>query len=165
MSVERKTDAAGGRPTEAGLPAVIDEFGRLLQVFGGQLAESLQEADREYAHVGQAFHELAAAKVRIGAVECPQPQKAVLARQCSRIDESLQGAVVALQCHDRLAQRLGHIRAGLDHLQALLRDGVDRSGIEWLALLQNVERAHHGEQQRLAGAAAQDAAQSTVELF
>jgi hypothetical protein len=167
--------APGRRVSPSGedLRAVIDEFGRLLAIFGSQLADSLQEADREYVVVGDAFHEIAAAKTAIAAVDCPQPQKAQLQHETRRIEDSLHAAIVALQYHDRLAQRLGHIRTGLDHLKTLLRDGKDRSNAEWLQLLQNVERAHHVEQQRLIGidsgadsaGASAPAAKGTVELF
>ena len=174
MPSELKRPTVSLPPKGEGLRAVIDEFGRLLHVFSGQVAASLLEADREYAAVGAAFHQLAAAKIQIGAVDCAEPHKSLLGRECGRIGESLHAAVVALQYHDRLAQRLGHIRAGLDHLQTLLCDGTERSNAEWLKLLQNVERAHHVEQQRLldsgnaaysTDAAAESASKGTAELF
>ncbi len=154
--------------------AVIDEFGRLLDIFGGQLDYSLQGADREYMVVGEAFDRLAAAKAAIGAVDCPEPGKSTLQREAGRIGDSLHAAVMGLQYHDRLSQRLGHIRAGLDRLKRVLRDGKERSSTEWLQLLQAVEQAHQVEQQRLIGLTAPagspdttpgTATNGTVELF
>jgi hypothetical protein len=154
--------------------SVIAEFGRLLEIFSAQLAESLQEADRECTAVGESFHDLAAAKARIEQVACPPAARAALARECAAIDGSLGTAVVALQYHDRLNQRIGHIRAGLNHLQMLLREPAARSDEEWLALLQNADRTYHLEWHRLARAvpSAEDAARDpaasdtdNVELF
>jgi len=169
---------AGGPdvPGGAGLHAVIEEFSRLLDIFSSQLAESLEEADRECMAVGESFHALAAAKARIEAIDCPEPQRSVVSAGCAEISGSLAAAVVALQYHDRLAQRVGHIRVGLNHLQGLLRHQAVASGEEWLELLKKVERGYHHEWSRLArpaptGEGAASAAgearadHSTVELF
>jgi hypothetical protein len=154
--------------------SVIDEFGRLLEIFSAQLAESLREADRECTAVGESFHDLAEAKTRIEQVDCPSPVRTVLDRECSSIAGALGAAVVALQYHDRLTQRIGHIRVGLNHLQKLLSDTTPRSDDEWLALLQNVDRSYHLEWHRLARSVptAQEASQDpaacdadSVELF
>ncbi len=154
--------------------AVIDEFGRLLEIFSVQLAESLHEADRDCTAVGDSFHDLAQARSNVARVSCPEPQASVLRRQCARIDESIGAAVVALQYHDRLTQRIGHIRVGLNHLQQLLRHQSQRTSEEWLELLQNVDRSYHLEWHRLArtppspgrGADASTANDnSSVELF
>jgi hypothetical protein len=144
QAVERK---------EATMRGVIDEFGRLLEIFSAQLAESLQEADRDCTVVGDSFHELAEARGIIERVACPEPEAAILRRQCAQIDESIGAAVVALQYHDRLTQRIGHIRVGLNHLQKLLRHEAQRTSEEWLELLQNVDRTYHLEWHRLAHAA------------
>jgi hypothetical protein len=165
----------GGSSTEvtshgSDVRSVIAEFGRLLEIFSAQLAESLREADCECTAVGQSFQDLAAAKARIEQIACPPAAQAALARECAAIDGSLASAVVALQYHDRLNQRIGHIRVGLDHLQMLLREPTQRSDEEWLALLQNVDRTYQLEWHRLAsaddaarGPAASDA--DNVELF
>jgi len=129
---------------------VIAEFGRLLEIFSAQLVESLREADRECTAVGQSFHDLAAAKSRIEQVACPPAAQAALIRECAAIDGCLGAAVTALQYHDRLTQRIGHIRIGLNHLQTLLCEPTERGDEEWLALLQNVDRTYHLEWHRLA---------------
>jgi hypothetical protein len=147
------------------IKAVVEEFGRLLDTFGQQLAVSIEESNREYLAVGDAFQELAAAKKRINGIVCQEPDQTVLKSGCERIGESLDAAVVALQFHDRLAQRVGHIRAGLDQLQAVLRDGRERSYDVWLILLRNVEQAQAKEQRRLAAGASQGLSDSYVELF
>jgi hypothetical protein len=154
--------------------SVIAEFGRLLEIFSAQLAESLREADRECTAVGESFHDLASAKTRIEQIECPPAARAALDRECAGIAGSLGAAVTALQYHDRLTQRIGHIRVGLNHLQKLLIETIPRSDEEWLELLQNVDRTYHLEWHRLARPvpAPQDAAQDpaacdadSVELF
>jgi hypothetical protein len=145
--------------------AVVEEFGRVLDTFGQQLAASLQESERQYLAVGDAFHELATAKRGIEAVICLEPQQTILKRGCERIGQSLDAAVVALQYHDRLAQRVGHIRAGLDHLQTVLRDGHERSFDAWLELLREVERVQTLEQWRLAAAVSADRLGDGAELF
>ncbi|MGA2778455.1 MAG: hypothetical protein ABSF94_12940 [Steroidobacteraceae bacterium] len=161
---------------EATMRGVIDEFGRLLEIFSAQLAESLHEADRDCTTVGDSFHDLAHARSNIERVACPEPQASVLQRECAQIDASIGAAVVALQYHDRLTQRIGHIRVGLNHLQKLLRHQAQRTSEEWLELLQNVDRTYHLEWHRLAhtaptgraaGAADAPAAgdNSSVELF
>jgi len=138
------------RAGESDVRSVIAEFGRLLEIFSDQLAESLREADRECTAVGESFHDLAAAKARIEHVACPPAAHAALARECAAIDGSLGAAVTALQYHDRLTQRIGHIRVGLNHLQTLLREPTERGDEEWLALLKNVDRTYHLEWHRLA---------------
>jgi hypothetical protein len=158
--------------------SVVEEFRRLLEIFGAQLAESLRESDGECTAVGESFHEMANAIARIEGIECPEPERSILRTECTRIGRSLGAAVVALQYHDRMTQRIGHIRVGLNHLQELLRHEPDRSSDDWLALLRNVERSYHLEWHRLArtpgpcvgGAAAADTATavldgSSVELF
>ena len=159
---------------ESDVRSVIAEFGRLLEIFSAQLAESLREADRECTAVGESFHDLAAAKARIEQVECPPAARAALDLECAEIAGSLGAAVVALQYHDRLTQRIGHIRVGLNHLQKLLSETTPRSDEEWLELLQNVDRTYHLEWHRLARVVpktadeSQDTASSdadNVELF
>jgi hypothetical protein len=155
------------------LRAVVAEFGRLLYVLGGQLGASLQEADRECMAVGESFHELAAANSRIEGISCQEPEQTAMRQSCKLIAGSLNAAVVALQYHDRLAQRVGHIRAGLNRLQDLLLDGSARSHEEWLLLLCDIEQANNLELQRLAaktmpvdaGETALTATSHGIELF
>jgi len=143
--------------------AVIEEFGRVLDIFGAQLDASVKEADRECVAVGAAFDTLAAATRRLGQIDCPQPALAAVRNNAAVIGESLDAAVIALQYQDRLAQRVGHIRVGLNQLQRMLRDGVPRSCEQSIELLRDVERAHQAEQERLV--AAEIAANGSAELF
>ena len=136
-------------PKITDLREVIVEFGRHLDILAEQLAASLMEADRECVSVGESFHELAAAKSTIDGVTCAEPERSVLRDSCKTIGDSLHAAVVALQYHDRLAQRLGLVRTGLTRLQTMLHDGSPRSYDEWLQSLRDVERVNRGEQQRL----------------
>jgi hypothetical protein len=159
--------------TDSAVHDVIEEFGRLLAIFSEQLVESLREADKECMAVGESFHELAAAKRRIERASCPEPEQTMLRNACVQIDSSLGAAVIALQYHDRLAQRVGHIHVGLTNLQNLLGNAATRSNDEWLQLLKNVEHSYHREWHRLVTKRAQGvdvcAAEindaSNVELF
>jgi hypothetical protein len=150
-------------PRGSDLRAVIEEFGRVLDVLGAQLSASVLEAEQECAAVGKAFRELATAKNRIDEIVCEQPEFTIVRANSAQIGASLHAAVVGLQYHDRLAQRVGHIRAGLNHLQQVLRDGSERSHAEWLELLRDVEEAHRQEQQRLM--ADEIASNGSAELF
>jgi Zn finger protein HypA/HybF involved in hydrogenase expression len=145
--IDDATAAAAPKATE--LRDVIMEFGRLLDILSEQLGAALHEADRECIAVGQAFGTLASAKGRIHGLTCDEPEHTVIQESCRLIGDSLGDAVVGLQYHDRLAQRVGHIRAGLDRLHHLLLDGSARSHDEWLELLRSVEHANRVEQQRL----------------
>jgi hypothetical protein len=174
MLPSKSGSSAEASSQDSDVRSVIAEFGRLLEIFSAQLAESLREADRECTAVGESFHDLAAAKARIEEVACPPDARAALARECAAIDGSLGAAVIALQYHDRLTQRIGHIRVGLNHLQMLLREPTERSDEEWLAMLQAVDKTYHLEWHRLARAVptAEDAARDpaagdadNVELF
>ena len=91
------------------------------------------------------------------------PVLAAVGEQSAEIGASLEAAVVNLQCHDRLAQRVGHICAGLDSLHTAAADGVERPNQEWLRLLREVERRQHAEQARLA--AVDIAPRGSVELL
>jgi hypothetical protein len=148
---------------QAGLREVIEEFARLLSVLSEQLADSLRESGRDCVAVGQSFHRLAAASEQIDAIAAQQPAIAGLREHCAEIGTSLAAAVGALQYHDRLAQRAGHIRAGLEHLQVLLRDRSERSYEDWLVLLRGVEQAQRAEQTRLM--AAELERRGTIEIF
>lgn len=148
---------------QADFQAVLEEVGRLLGVFDAQLNDSLRQASDEFAAVGAAFQEIAAANERITSVNLREPEMISVRMNCERIGRSLSTAVVGLQCHDRLAQRLAHIRNGLEHLQNLLADGNERSQAQWLQLLRGVDLAHRTEHSRLA--AAESAANANVELF
>ncbi|MGD0503198.1 MAG: hypothetical protein ABSD02_10685 [Steroidobacteraceae bacterium] len=150
------------RTPDPSLREVIEEFARLLEVLGLQLGQSVKEAEREWGDMGSAFHRLAVANDRVRKL-ASSPMHSALAEQSAEIGASLETAVVTLQCHDRLAQRVGHICAGLDSLHTLLRDGVERPNQEWLRLLREVERRQHAEQARLA--AADIAPRGSVELF
>jgi len=147
----------------AGLRQVIDEFARLLAVLSEQLADSLHESSRDCVAVGRSFHRLAAASEQIDAIAAQHAGMEGLREPCAEIGASLATAVVALQYHDRLAQRVSHIRRGLEHLQALLRDRSERSYEDWLSLLREVERAQEVEQRRLMAAELEE--RSTAELF
>jgi len=129
--------------------AVIEEFGRHLDMLAEQLGASLLEADRECESVGESFHDMAAAKSSIDGVSCPEPEQSILRASCRQIGESLHAAVIALQYHDRLSQRLGLIRTGLVRLQTLLRDRSARSAEDWLDSLRDVEQVNRVEQRRL----------------
>jgi len=141
-------------PKSTELGEVIVEFGRHLDMLAERLGTSLMEADRDCVSVGESFHELAAAKTTIDGVSCGEPVRSVLRDSCKQIGDSLHSAVVALQYHDRLAQRLALVRAGLDRLQTMLHDRSARSYDEWLQSLRDVERINRAEQQRLIPAAA-----------
>jgi len=141
-------------PKVTELREVIVEFGRHLDMLAEQLGTSLIEADRDCVSVGESFHELAAAKTTIDGVSCAEPVRSVLRDSCKQIGDSLHAAVVALQYHDRLAQRLVLVRSGLDRLQTMLHDRSARSYDEWLQSLRDVERINRAEQQRLVPAAA-----------
>jgi hypothetical protein len=151
------------RTPDPSLREVIEEFARLLEVLGLQLGHSVREAEEEWGDLGSAFHRLAVANERVRKLACSSPIHSAIAEQSAEIGASLEAAVVTLQCHDRLAQRVGHICAGLDSLHTLLRDGVERPNQEWLRLLREVERRQHAEQARLA--AADIAPRGSVELF
>jgi hypothetical protein len=161
-------------PKAAELREVIQEFGRHLDMLAEQLGGALSEANRECNSVGDSFHDMASAKTTIEAVRCADPERAVLRDSCKRIGDSLHAAVVALQYHDRLAQRLTLVRTGLNRLQRLLHERPDSSYGEWLQALRDVEQINRTEQQRvgpdashdqLSGAQRPALAHSSVELF
>jgi hypothetical protein len=171
--IEQNHMSNGDEPKSTQLREVIIEFGRHLDMLAEQLGASVMEADRECVSVGESFHEMAAARNTIAGIPCTEPERSILHGSCEQIGESLHTAVVALQYHDRLSQRLGLVRAGLDRLQTLLHDESPRSYDDWLESLRDVERINRVEQRRLGPAAIEDAAsgpapdmsQSSVELF
>ncbi len=162
-----------GRPASATmmLPEVIEEFGRHLDILGEQLGASLTEADRDCVSLGRSFHELNAAKATIEALPCEEPMRTVLHSSCRQMGASLHDAVVALQYHDRLAQRLELVRSALDRLQTLMKAHAPRSYADWLQSLRDLEQINRTEQRRLGPALgesdpdAEALTQSTVELF
>jgi hypothetical protein len=165
--------AIGEEPKSTQLREVIVEFGRHLDILAEQLGASVMEADRDCVSVGDSFHEMASARMTLESLDCTEPARSVLRDSCLQIGESLQTAVVALQYHDRLSQRLGLVRMGLTRLQNLLHDESPRSYDEWLASLREVEHRNRIEQQRLgpkpleteASVYEPDLSQSSVELF
>jgi len=149
MVEQRKEAATQLAPENVELRVVIGEFGRHLDMLAEQLSASLSEADRECVSVGESFHDLADAKNKIADVHCDEPVRTVLRHSCDQIGSSLHAAVVALQYHDRLAQRLGLIRTGLNRLQELLHDPSVRPYNDWLESLRHVEHLNRIEQRRL----------------
>jgi hypothetical protein len=153
------------------LREVIEEFGRHLDILADQLGSSLTEADRDCVSVGRSFHELSAAKATLEALPGTGPERRVLEDTCRRMGESLHTAVVGLQYHDRLAQRLELVRAALDRLQNLLRTRSPRSYGQWMQSLRDLEQINRIEQRRLGPAIGGSDADvqlpdsSTVELF
>jgi len=160
-------------PKGAQLREVIVEFGRHLDMLAEQLNGALTEADRECHSVGESFHDMATAKNIIAGISCAEPERSALRNSCKQIGDSLHAAVVALQYHDRLTQRLALVRTALNRLQTLLHDRSASSYDEWLQALRDVEQVNRTEQQRLGRAAhgqtggAQRSAvsHSSVELF
>lgn len=114
-----------------------------------QLSASLAEADRECVSVGESFHELSAARITIERLHCPEPERDLIRKSCQQMGESLHSAVVALQYHDRLAQRLELVRRGLLHLQTLLHHETPDTCDEWLHALRIAEQMNRTEQKRL----------------
>jgi hypothetical protein len=174
MAEQLKEIATQPAPENTELRVVIGEFGRHLDMLAEQLGASLREADRECVSVGESFHDLADAKNKIADVNCNEPVRTVLKHSCEQIGNSLYAAVVALQYHDRLAQRLALIRAGLNRLQELLHDPTVRPYNDWLESLRHVEHLNRVEQRRLgpgadmgqsAAAERSAAANDSVELF
>jgi hypothetical protein len=171
--IERAQTAADDEPKSTQLREVIVEFGRHLDILAEQLGASVMEADRDCVSVGDSFHEMASARATLESIECGEPVRSILRDSCLQIGESLQTAVVALQYHDRLSQRLGLVRVGLTRLQTLLHDSSPRSYDDWLASLRDVEQINRLEQQRLgptpveteASVYEPDLSQSSVELF
>lgn len=172
--VERLQEIATQPAPENGeLRVVIGEFGRHLDMLAEQLGASLSEADRDCMSVGESFHDLAEAKNKIADVDCDEPVRTVLQHTCEQIGNSLHAAVVALQYHDRLAQRLALIRTGLNRLQELLHDPTVRPYNDWLESLRHVEQLNRIEQSRLgpearlgqSTAERSAAASDAVELF
>jgi len=171
--IEPVATSINEEPKSTQLREVIVEFGRHLDILAEQLGASVMEADRDCVSVGDSFHEMASARATLEAVECAEPVRAVLRDSCLQIGESLQTAVIALQYHDRLSQRLGLVRMGLNRLQTLLHDESPRSYDEWLASLREVEQINRVEQQRLgptpveseASVYEPDLSHSSVELF
>ena len=149
MVEQRKEAATQLAPENVELRVVIGEFGRHLDMLAEQLSATLSEADRECVSVGESFHDLADAKNKIADVHCDEPVRTVLRHSCDQIGNSLHAAVVALQYHDRLAQRLGLIRTGLNRLQELLHDPSVRPYNDWLESLRRVEHLNRIEQRRL----------------
>jgi hypothetical protein len=156
------------------LREVIAEFGRHLDILAEQLGASLLEADRKCMSVGDSFHELAAAKSALDAIGCAEPERSQLRDTGKQMGDSIHAAVVALQYHDRLVQRLGLVRAGLERLQTLLHDSSPRSFDHWLQSLRELERVNRTEQLRLGpdrshgepdDSPSTAASQSSVELF
>lgn len=145
----REPDAGPETPRTPALRAVIGEFGRHLDLLSEQLGASLREADGECASVGESFHDMAVAKGVLDAVQCPEPAQSTLRNSSRQIGESLNAAVAALQYHDRLSQRLGLIRTGLNRLQSLLTDRSPRTYDAWLQALREVEQINRAEQRRL----------------
>jgi len=165
-------ESNSGGSTE--LRDVVEEFGRLLAIFEAQLGAAVVEADRECMAVGEAFHGLASARDDMAAGVRDSDCADVVLAGCERIGLNLTAAVIALQYHDRLAQRVEHIRMGLQRLQTHLRDDETRSHEEWMRTLKQVEHRYYLEQKRLeAVARASDRAEQdsvavvedNVELF
>ena len=150
-------------PGTADVRAIAEELGNLLGKLGEQLAVTVQEADGECRSIGSAFRQLAAANRRIAAAPVPGPAAAVVQENCRQISAAMDDAIVALQYQDLQAQRISHIRAGLDQIQGALRDGALRDSGEWLDLLRRIQYLHHHGQQRLHRV--NPCTESTVDLF
>jgi hypothetical protein len=139
------------------------ELARVLEILGSQLLHSVQESTEEWADVGTAFDRLSSANTRLGSLSDASPSSTAIHGATEEIRASLGAAVIALQHHDRLAQRLGHIRSGIDDLRHLLTSGVERSSSEWLMRLQAIERMQRDEHARLV--AVDSVPRGSVELF
>ncbi len=139
------------------------ELARVLEMLGSQLEHSVRDSAQEWADVGAAFDRLSAANARLESLSQASPSSRAIHGETEQIRASLGEAVIALQHHDRLAQRLGHIRAGIDDLRHLLNSGVERSSPEWLMRLQSIERMQHDEHARLV--AVDSEPRGSVELF
>ncbi len=149
--------------TEVGIDAVVREFGRLLLSLGSELGHATREAERQCMPLGQMFDRVADANRQIAACVRDTSSAAPVLAHCAEISQALSATVVTLQYGDRLAQRIGHVRSGLEHLYSLLQNYPSRSYEESMALLQDVDVMHTLQQERLLPP--ESAQCGTAELF
>ena len=135
--------------TEGRIDAVIRELCRLLLSFGSELAHATRESEQQCVPLGQVFGRVADANRHIAACVRDTSSAVPVLAHCAEISQALSTAVVTLQNGDRLAQRIGHVRSGLDHLYSLLQSYPSRSYEESMALLQDVDLMHALQQERL----------------
>lgn len=135
--------------TEGRIDVVLREFGRLLLSLGSELGQATRDAERQCLPLGQMFDRVAAANHQITACVRDTSSAAPVLAHCAEISQALSTAVVTLQYGDRLAQRIGHVRSGLEHLNSLLQSYPSRSYEESMAFLQDVELMQALQQERL----------------
>jgi hypothetical protein len=146
-------------PPQPNLRVVIEEFSRLIAVLSGQLDSAMQDASRDGVALGLAFHRIVSANASIGALA--RTLAPDIEAYSANIEDAISEAVTALQFQDRLEQRAVHVRAGLEHLRASLRDPRERSFEEWLELLRDVEVIQELEHAKLT----HSASHGSAELF
>ena len=137
----------------------------------GDIPAALDEARDAALRCQLAQRRWSQAKRTLDGLRFPGPEEITLRHSCRQIGDSLHAAVTALQYQDRLSQRLGLIRAGLNRLQSLLQDRSARTYDEWLHALREVEQINRVEQRRLGPDPASEAtaveavSNGSVELF
>lgn len=104
-----------------------DEIVRLLDLSAAQLEASIGEAEQPVQRLTEAFFTLSQltsdAIDALGSTANGDPrQHAELLQRWSLAQQQLQGAVEAFQFHDRLCQRIGHVRDGLSQIAGLVSD-------------------------------------------
>lgn len=107
--------------------APADEIVRLLDLSAAQLEAGIGEAERPVQQLAEAFFALSAiAAEAIAALSAAGPAGGAasvdLPVRWAGVQQQMQGAVEAFQFHDRLCQRIGHVRDGLSQIAGLVND-------------------------------------------
>jgi hypothetical protein len=128
---------------------------RMLGLCEAQMESALNDSDAAMDALVNAFTGLAETTRAITALaqEMPPQAKALLGdglqRQAETIARQVASAVVAFQFHDKLTQRLGHVRYSLSTLALFVCDRSRAADPEhWGRLLKTLRRLYRTEEER-----------------
>jgi hypothetical protein len=112
-----------------------------LELVAMQLEVAMQNAAAQTERLSESVAGFAAIGARLRAQEpvLSQPASEILAAHAAAIEAEAHRAMVAMQFHDQLAQRVNHVRDALGDVHDVLRS---ERAADWAALLKKM-RSHY----------------------
>ena len=155
----------------------MHQTARLLDLAVAQIEISMREGDDSVDSLARSFASMVATIGLLqrdledlgGHVRPESGSSGEIARHCEQVKTEMQRAVVAFQFYDKLTQRLGHVRDGLDRLGKIVSNPQQFHSIEvWHRLQEDIRSRYTMEVERymfdtlMSGATVEDAL-ATVE--
>ena len=148
---------AKGLPSTASAPDLdwsqISETVRMLNLAVAQISMAMHEGEDSVGALTRSFADMVTTVDNIARIANEKVSEEGVASEifaeCARVQSGMQQSIVAFQFHDRLSQRLDHVKQALEQLGELVSDsGRLYNPAEWSALQQHIRERYTMREER-----------------